>query len=327
MTRQRPSRLVRLLLGLLLGAAIVAGVLNRDALDTTALAQWVTEAGWAGPLLFILFYALATVLFVPGTVVTLAGGALFGPVWGTLYNLFGATLGAAFAFLVARYLGAGWVEQRLGGRLGRLVRGVEAEGWRFVAFSRLVPLFPFNLLNYALGVTRIPFAPYFAATLVFTIPGAAAYTWLGYAAREAATGAEEVVQKIIIALALLATLAFLPRLVGRLRQRPMLDIAAVRQRLEAGEPLLLLEVGPTEMPDDEPAGLGATVNIPLEELEGRLGELADWQERPVGIVAGTRRRATRAADLLARNGFGDVHVVRGRVAAATPGRHRLSRIR
>lgn len=327
MTRPLPSRLLRLLLGLVLGAAIIAALLNRNALDTTALVQWITAAGWAGPLLFILLYALATVLFVPGTVVTLAGGALFGPVWGTLYNLLGATLGAAFAFLVARHLGAGWVEQRLGGRLGRLVRGVEAEGWRFVAFSRLVPLFPFNLLNYALGVTRIPFAPFFAATLVFTIPGAAAYTWLGYAAREAVTGAEEVVQKIIIALALLATLAFLPRLVGRLRQRPMLDFAAVRRRLEAGEPLLLLEVSPTEIPGSESACPGASVNIPLEELEGRLGELADWQERPVGIVAGTRRRATKAADLLTRSGFGDVHIVRGRMTAPTPGRQGLSRNR
>lgn len=83
-------------------------------------------------------------LFLPGSVLTLAGGALFGPAWGTLYNLVGATLGATLAFLVARYLASHWVQARIesgaGGRVDRLVKGVEAEGWRFVAFTRMVPL-------------------------------------------------------------------------------------------------------------------------------------------------------------------------------------------
>ena len=145
-------------------------------------------AGMAGPLLFMVLYALATVLFLPGSVLTLAGGALFGPLWGTFYNLTGATLGAAFAFLVARYLASDWVQARVGtgtdGRVGRLVKGVEAEGWRFVAFTRLVPLFPFNLLNYALGLTRIPFLQYLVATYFCMLPGAVAYTYLGYAGEE-----------------------------------------------------------------------------------------------------------------------------------------------
>ena len=94
----------------------------------------------------------------------LAGGALFGPFWGSLWNLLGATLGATLAFLVARYVGGDWVERKAGGLLKRLIDGVDAEGWRFVAFVRLVPLFPFNLSNYVLGLTRIPLHQYVIAT-------------------------------------------------------------------------------------------------------------------------------------------------------------------
>jgi uncharacterized membrane protein YdjX (TVP38/TMEM64 family) len=138
-------------------------------------------------------------------------------VWGTLINLSAATLGAALAFLVSRYVAGDWVRARSGGLTQRLVEGVEGEGWRFVAFTRLVPLFPFNLLNYALGLTRIPFLHYLMATALFMLPGAAAYTYLGYVGREAAAGGEGLIQKMLLALSLLALVAFMPRLIGRLR--------------------------------------------------------------------------------------------------------------
>ena len=147
---------LRWVLGLALLAAIGFALTFREHLDAAALEAWVQAAGVAGPLLFMTLYAAATVLFLPGSILTLAGGALFGPVWGTLWNLTGATAGAALAFLAARYLGADWVERRAGPRLKRLNDGVAAEGWRFVAFVRLVPLFPFYLLINALGLTRIP---------------------------------------------------------------------------------------------------------------------------------------------------------------------------
>lgn len=89
-----------------------------------------------------------------------------------------------------------------------MVKGVEAEGWRFVAFTRLVPLFPFNLLNYVLGLTRIPFLQYLVASYVFMLPGAVTYTYLGYAGREAMVGGEGLIQKGLIALALLAQRGF-----------------------------------------------------------------------------------------------------------------------
>ena len=198
-------------------AALGAAFFWRDRLDAAALDAWVARAGAAGPLVFIAVYALATVLMLPGALITLAGGALFGPLWGTLYSLAGATLGAGAAFVIARTLAADWVARRARGWTKQLIEGVEAEGWRFVAFVRLVPLFPFNLLNYALGLTRIGLGAYVLASFVFMAPGAFAYTWLGYVGREAAAGEQDIVRDALIALALLAALGFLPRLVRRLR--------------------------------------------------------------------------------------------------------------
>jgi len=211
------SKLLRWLLFILLAAGIGLAFAYRDLVDISLLQQRIEQAGVAGPLLFMAAYVLATVLFLPGSVLTLAGGALFGPVWGALYNLTGATIGAAMAFLVARYLASAWVEQKSAGRLKQLKEGVEKEGWRFVAFVRLVPLFPFNLLNYALGLTRIKFLHYLLATYICMLPGAIAFTYIGYAGREAAAGGEALIQKGLLALALLALVAFLPRFIKRLR--------------------------------------------------------------------------------------------------------------
>jgi len=208
---------IKLIVAAVIAVGIALVVAYRDRLNVEALTAWIDGAGAAGPVIFILVYILATVFFAPGSVMTLAGGVLFGPVLGTVYNLTGATLGAAAAFYVARYLAADWVERKTGGRLKQLKDGVEEEGWRFVAFVRLVPLFPFNLLNYALGLTRIDFVAFLWATYVFMLPGAMAYTYLGYAGKEALAGGEGLIRKGLVALALLALAVFLPRLVKRLR--------------------------------------------------------------------------------------------------------------
>jgi uncharacterized membrane protein YdjX (TVP38/TMEM64 family) len=105
------NRFIRILLiiGLVIGVALA--IIYRDRFDGAALEAWIRDAGPVAPLLFMLVYALAAVLFLPGSVITLAGGALFGPVLGTFYNLTGATLGATLAFLVARYLASDWVAE------------------------------------------------------------------------------------------------------------------------------------------------------------------------------------------------------------------------
>ena len=236
------AKILRFGLLMLLVVGIAQVLIYRKQFDVAAVEDWVKAAGAAGPILFMLIYALGTVFFLPGSVLTLAGGALFGPVMGTFYNLTGATLGATLSFLIARYLVSDWVERKTGGRIRQLKEGVENEGWHFVAFVRLVPLFPFNLLNYALGLTRIKLSHYVIASYLFMLPGAIAYTYLGYVGREAVAGEQGLIQKGLLALALLAVVAFLPRLVNKLRSGPMLGVEALKQWLDAGDDVLVLDV-------------------------------------------------------------------------------------
>ena len=209
--------LPRLVLGLAIAGATVWLALNRDRVDPALIETSIRDLGLWAPLGHVIFFSIATVLFVPGVIFSLTGGVLFGPVLGTGLNLIGATLGATLAFLASRYLAADWVRRRAGGSLDRLTKGVEAEGWRFVAFVRLVPLFPFNLLNYALGLTRISLAQYVVTSLICMVPGSIAYTYLGYAGREAFAGSETMIRTGLIALGLIAFAAFLPRIIHRVR--------------------------------------------------------------------------------------------------------------
>jgi len=309
-----PRKLARLLLFVLLGAGIALAIVWRDRFDIDSLNHWVGQAGAAGPLLFILIYIVGTVLFLPGSVLTLAGGALFGPLAGTFYSLTGATIGAGLSFLAARYLAADWVTRRTGGRLKQLVDGVEQEGWRFVAFTRLVPLFPFNLLNYALGLTRIPLSHYLVASFICMLPGAFAYTWLGYAGREAATGSEGMIQKVLIAVALLAAVGFLPRLIARLRQLPWLEIDELKTLVDSAEGLVL-DVRTVEDFLGEQGHIAGALNIPLEYLADHIEQLGGDPQCPIAIVCRTDRRSAKAADLLARRGFSNARVVRGGMTA------------
>ena len=195
-----PEARRRIILLLIITSGIVTALVFRNQLSVEQLTGWVRQLGWLAPLVFIACYAIATVFFLPGLLFTLAGGVLFGPLYGTLYNLVGATIGATLAFLTARYIAYDWVTQRTGNRLQQLVKGVEEEGWRFVAFVRLVPLFPFNLLNYALGLTRLRLSHYIITSFIFMAPGGAAYTYLGYAGREVAGGGEDFIKKALLAL-------------------------------------------------------------------------------------------------------------------------------
>lgn len=295
---------------LLLISGIVLAVLLRDQLDVEMLETWVNDAGVAGPIVFMLIYIIGTVVFLPGSVLTLAGGALFGPLLGTFYNLTAATIGAIISFIAARYLAHDWVEKKTGGKLRSLKQGVESEGWKFVAFVRLVPLFPFNLLNYALGLTRIKLSHYSIATYICMLPGAIAYTYIGYVGREALAGDEAVIQKVMIGIALLAVVSFLPSLVAKLRAKPMISVDEVKQKLDAGEDVLLLDVRTAEDYVGEQGHVNGSVLIPLEELKSRVSEIERFQEKTVMTICRTDRRSAKAAQILAKNGFADVHVVK-----------------
>ncbi|OOY44193.1 sulfurtransferase [Solemya velum gill symbiont] len=309
------KRITQVLLLLLIAAGIALAVVYREQLSGDALQEWVISLGSAGPVVFMLIYIVSTLVFLPGSVLTLAGGALFGPVWGTFYNLTGATIGATLAFIIARYIASEWVEKNSGKRVAKLKEGVEAEGWRFVAFVRLVPLFPFNLLNYALGLTRIRLLDYILATYLFMLPGGFAYTYLGYAGREAISGGESFIQKGLLALALLAVVAFIPRLVGRLRQGPMIDVSELAKQLKENDPPLILDVRTVEDYVGKQGYIIGSFNIPLEELKQRIAEISDHNDSLVAIVCRTDKRSVKAARILARNGFSNVHVVRNGMTA------------
>jgi uncharacterized membrane protein YdjX (TVP38/TMEM64 family)/rhodanese-related sulfurtransferase len=307
--RQLLPRLV-LLAGVI--AAILWAALNRDRLDLAALDAWLSGLGFVAPLAYLGLYAVGTIAFLPGALFALAGGALFGPVWGSLLNLAGATIGASLAFLIARYLAGDWVAARSGGRLKRLIEGVEAEGWRFVAFVRLVPLFPFNLTNYALGLTRIRFVPYVVTSFICMAPGAIAYTWLGHAGREALAGDTSAIRYGMLALGLLAAIAFAPRLVNRLRQGTAPRWIGTRElanELGSGGAAIIDVRSPDEF--TAPGHIETALNIPLGELPDRLTEIRAHKNKPVIVVCKTDKRSASAATLLSAGGFSDVRVLRG----------------
>ena len=150
-------------------------------------AAWVDSLGVWGPIVFIFGYATAAVAFVPGSVLTLAAGAIFGLVKGVLLVFVAAVLGSAAAFLVARYLARAAIERRLAGnpRFAAVDRAVGAEGRKIVFLLRLSPVFPFNLLNYGLGLTRVRFVDYLIASIGM-IPGTILYVYYGKLAGDVA---------------------------------------------------------------------------------------------------------------------------------------------
>lgn len=145
-------------------------------LEQEKLRHLILGYGALAPMIYMLFYTVAPVLFLPGLPITVVGGILFGPFWGVVYTITGATAGACLAFLVTRYIARDWVASKLKGpRWRRLDEGVERHGWKVVAFTRLVPAFPFNLLNYAFGLTKVRFLDYAVATFVFMLPACIAF--------------------------------------------------------------------------------------------------------------------------------------------------------
>ncbi len=307
------SLLARLLLLALIVTAIALVTLNRDALNPEALDAWLSGFGIWAPVIHVGLYALGTVVFAPGSLFALAGGAMFGPVLGTFLNLLGATIGASIAFLIARYLAGDRVAQKSGGRLKRMIRGVENEGWRFVAFVRLVPVFPFNLSNYAFGLTRIPFVSYVVTSFITMAPGALAYTWLGHAGREALGGNASAIRYGLLALGLLAAIAFLPRIVKRLRGDDIawIDAGATRARLAEAAPLTVLDVRGADEFTGPHGHIPGALNIPLEALERRLDAVVADLKGEVVTVCRTDRRSARAARRLQEAGVAEVRVLKG----------------
>jgi uncharacterized membrane protein YdjX (TVP38/TMEM64 family) len=153
--------------------------LNPQALLQNAL-HWINGLGTLGGIAFIGIYIIATVAFLPGSILTLGAGVIFGVILGSLYVFIGATLGATAAFLVGRYLARGWVTNKIADnkKFAAIDKAVSKEGLKIVLLTRLSPIFPFNLLNYALGITGVSLQDYFLGS-VGMIPGTIMYVYIG----------------------------------------------------------------------------------------------------------------------------------------------------
>jgi uncharacterized membrane protein YdjX (TVP38/TMEM64 family) len=142
--------------------------------------QWINSLGAIGGIVFIGIYIIATLAFLPAALLTLGAGVIFGVTWGSIYVFIGATLGAIAAFLVGRYLAQGWVKEKISSykKFAIIDKAVSKEGLKIVLLVRLSPLFPFNLLNYAFGITSVSFQDYLIGS-VGMIPGTIMYVYFG----------------------------------------------------------------------------------------------------------------------------------------------------
>lgn len=208
-----------LILAALLAAIVAVRVTGATRyLDQEALRGLIEGYGILAPAVYMLVYTLAPALLLPGLPITIAGGILFGPFWGVLYTITSATVGACLAFVVARYVARDWVEEKLRSpRWRRLDEGVEKHGWKVVAFTRLIPLFPFNLLNYAFGLTKVGFWPYAITTFFCMLPSCIAFIVFSSSLLDLLKG--NVSANFVIGVALIVLVLLIPIFYRRYRQK------------------------------------------------------------------------------------------------------------
>ena len=177
-----PSNRWKLILGIGLAVALIAAAkfFNFQGIIKNALFAIGNLGPW-GPAAFILIYILATILFIPGSLLTLGAGVLFGVVGGSICVSIGSILGATCAFLTGRYLTRDWVAKQIESdrKFKAIDEAVKREGAKIVLLARLSPIFPFNLLNYAFGVTQVSFKDYFFASWIGMMPATIMYVYIG----------------------------------------------------------------------------------------------------------------------------------------------------
>ena len=189
---------------------------NRDDLLVFTQDHYVTAVA-----LFILVYILQTAFSLPGaTIMTLAGGFLFGSLWGPLYVNIGATTGATLAFLAARYLFHQWVERKFGDRLGPIQDGFAKNAFSYLLTLRLIPFFPFFLVNLLSGLTRVKIGTYIVATAVGIIPGSVVYTFAGRQLGTINALSELASPRLILAFSLLGLLMLIPVVYRKFTETP-----------------------------------------------------------------------------------------------------------
>jgi uncharacterized membrane protein YdjX (TVP38/TMEM64 family) len=178
---------------------------------------WVAGFGKIAPLIYIGLYLVSTVFFLPGSPVTVLAGFVFGPLWGVFYASVASIISVSVAFLIARYVARdlveGWVKDNA--QFRKIDEQVEEQGWRILMFTRLVPIFPFNLQNYAYGLTSIRFSTYVLVSAIFMLPGTAVFVQLG----GAFVSGEGNIWKTLLYLGVAGVLMLLLSLIPKLLQK------------------------------------------------------------------------------------------------------------
>lgn len=174
---------------------------------------------WWGPLVFILIYSVGCVVALPGSLLTLAGGAVFGTAWGTFYNVLASNVGATLAFFAARYLGRDFVKGFLkGGKLAELDAQIGKSGFKTILRLRLIPIIPFNGLNFGAGFSAVKYRDYLLASVIGMLPGTFIYTYFADALLEGIQGAsQKAFLNLTIAGILLILISFLPSIYKRIK--------------------------------------------------------------------------------------------------------------
>jgi uncharacterized membrane protein YdjX (TVP38/TMEM64 family) len=201
-----------IVLVLIVAALIVASALLPVKDWIRSFINWVQQLGPLGVVVFIVAYALATVLFLPGWIFTVGAGLVYGIVGGTLVALTGAVIGATLAFIVARYFVRKNIEDyaNKNPRFRAIDQAIGKNGWKIIGLLRLSPLIPFNLSNYFYGITAVSLKAYVAISAVGMIPGTLLYAYLGAIGKAGISGAKAQhsnAQYILLGVGLVATIA------------------------------------------------------------------------------------------------------------------------
>ena len=179
---------------------------------------------WWGPFGFILIYGIGCMLALPGSLLTLCGGAIFGVAWGTLYNILASNLGATLAFFMARYFGRDFISRFMKGRVEAFDEKVASHGFRFIFTLRLIPLIPFNGLNLGSGLSKIKYRDYLLGSVLGMLPGTFIYTYFADALLMGATGSgKRAYINLIIASALLILISLVPTLYKKFKKKKRIE--------------------------------------------------------------------------------------------------------
>jgi len=215
------ARIKALILGLFIVGAILLVRFTpvRGYITAEALGNFLASVGFWAPLLYILIYAVGVCLFIPGTLLTGLGAAIFGPYWGFLWVWIGAMLGAAGAFLIGRTLGREFAASLIGDRLKKYDEAIERNGFATVLYLRLV-YFPFTPMNFGMGLTRVRFVDYVTGTGLGIIVGTFIFTFFIGTLKDVWTSGnwgELISFKVFFSIALFVFSFFIPKIIKRFR--------------------------------------------------------------------------------------------------------------